>query len=118
MLWLITKFSVTALTIVLVSEVAKRTDRIGALIAALPLVTILAMIWLHVEQQPIEKISNHAYYTFWFVLPTIPMFLVMPWLFNKGLSFWPVMGIGAAVTIGCFWLTAVLAKKIGVDLMP
>jgi len=118
MLFLITKYAVTAFIIVLVSEVAKRTDRIGALIAALPFVTILAMFWLYVEKQPIEKISNHAYYTFWFVLPTIPMFLLMPFLFKKGFGFWPTMTAGALCTILCFLLTALFARRIGVDLMP
>jgi hypothetical protein len=74
--WIITKYAITALLVVLISEVAKRSDKLGALIAALPMVTVLAMIWLYLEGQPAEKISNHALYTFWYVLPTLPMFLV------------------------------------------
>jgi hypothetical protein len=74
MAFLILKYAVTALVIVVVSEVAKRSDRAGALIASLPLVTVMAMIWLYVEKQPDAKIANHAYYTFWYVLPTMPMF--------------------------------------------
>ena len=89
MLFLIVKYAVTALVIVVVSEVAKRSDRAGALIASLPLVTVIAMIWLHVEKQPETKIANHAYYTFWYVLPTLPMFLLMPWMMNRAVSFWP-----------------------------
>jgi hypothetical protein len=64
MLWLITKYAVTALLIVVISEVAKRSDRLGSLVAALPTVTVLTLIWLYVEKQPPEKISNHAWYTF------------------------------------------------------
>jgi hypothetical protein len=89
MLFLIAKYAVTALVIVVVSDVAKRSDRAGALLASLPLVTVMAMIWLHVEKQPDTKIANHAYYTFWHVLPTLPMFLLMPWMFNRGVGFWP-----------------------------
>ena len=73
---LITKYAVTAFVIVLVSEIAKRSDRLGALIASLPLVTVMVMIWLHIENQGTEKIANHAWYTFWYVLPTLPMFLL------------------------------------------
>ncbi|MGE4407087.1 DUF3147 family protein, partial [Pseudomonas sp.] len=73
--WIITKYLLTAAVVVLVSEVAKRSDRLGGLLAALPLVTVLAMVWLYVERQPLEKIANHAWYTFWYVLPTLPMFL-------------------------------------------
>ncbi|WP_431477962.1 DUF3147 family protein, partial [Massilia eburnea] len=79
MAWLIFKYLVTAGVVVAVSEFAKRSDRLGGLIAALPLVTVLALIWLYVEKQPHEKIANHAWYTFWYVVPTLPMFLVFPW---------------------------------------
>ncbi len=118
MAYLIVKYAITAAIIVLVSEVAKRMDRLGALIAALPFVTILAMIWLWVEKQPMEKISNHAFYTFWFVFPTLPMFLVMPWMLNKGIGFWPTMLTGALVTFASFGLMAWVGKQFfGVELM-
>lgn len=115
---LIAKYAITAFIIVLVSEVAKRYDRLGALIASLPFVTILVLIWLFVEKQPAEKLANHAYYTFWYVLPTLPMFLVLPLLLRKGMHFVSALLICLALTIFCFWLTALLVKKIGVDLMP
>lgn len=116
MAWLITKYAITAALVVLISEVAKRSDKLGALIAALPMVTVLAMIWLYVEQQPAEKISNHAWYTFWYVLPTLPMFLLFPFLMAR-FGFWLSLGIGAMVTIACFAFLAVVAKKFGVFLM-
>lgn len=84
--------------VVLISEVAKRYDRIGAIIASLPLITILAMIWMYIEKTPIEKISNHAYYTFWYVLPTLPMFLLFPYLLEK-YGFWTALVISGILTI-------------------
>ena len=63
----------------LISEFAKRSDKLGALIAALPMITVLAMTWMFFElkgQEQTEKIANHAYYTFWYVIPTMPMFLL------------------------------------------
>jgi len=60
MSWIITKYLITAAVVVLITEVAKRSDRLGALVAALPIVTILALIWLYVENQSTEKIANHA----------------------------------------------------------
>ena len=62
--WLVTKYLITAVIVVTVSEVAKHSDRLGAMIAALPIVTILTLIWLYAEGQPASKISNHAFYTF------------------------------------------------------
>ncbi len=70
MQYLIIKYLITAGVVVLVSEFAKRSDKLGGLIAALPMVTVLTLIWLYVEHQPTSKIANHAYYTFWYVLPT------------------------------------------------
>ena len=116
--FLLTKYAVTAFVVVLVSEVAKRSDKAGALIASLPLVTVMVMIWLYLENQSPEKIANHAYYTFWYVLPTLPMFLLMPFLLSRGLSFWIALAIGAATTILLFLATALVAKQLGIDLMP
>lgn len=118
MAFLILKYAVTALVIVVVSEVAKRSDRAGALIASLPLVTVMAMIWLYVEKQPDAKIANHAYYTFWYVLPTMPMFLLMPWMMHRGVSFWLSLVAGCALTIGCFAIAAVVLKRFGIGLLP
>ncbi len=117
-MFILFKYLITAGIIVLVSEVAKRADKVGALIAALPFVTILVMIWLHVENQGSEKIANHAYYTFWYVLPTLPMFLLLPWILRKGVDFWLGLLISVFVTFVSFIITTVLVKRIGVDLMP
>ncbi|HEY9445815.1 MAG TPA: DUF3147 family protein [Burkholderiales bacterium] len=118
MSFLIAKYAVTAFVIVLVSEIAKRSDKLGALIASLPFVTVMVMIWLYVENQGTAKIANHAYYTFWYVLPTLPMFLVMPWLLHRGMSFWLALASCIALTMAAFALAAALCKHIGVDLMP
>jgi F0F1-type ATP synthase assembly protein I len=90
MVWGVTKYLITAAVVVLVSEFAKRSDKLGALIAALPIVTVLTLIWLHVERQPESKVANHAWYTFWYVVPTLPMFLVFPSLLAR-LGFWPAL---------------------------
>ena len=115
MVTLIMKYAITAFVIVVVSEVAKRSDKLGALISSLPFVTIMVMIWLYIEKQGSQKIANHAYYTFWYVVPTLPMFLIMPWLMTKGLNFWLSLGICALVTVGCFIFTAVIARRFGIN---
>lgn len=114
--WLIAKYLLTAAVVVLVSEVAKRSDRLGGFLTALPLITVLAMIWLYVERQPLEKIANHAWYTFWYVLPTLPMFLLFPRLLAR-LGFWPALLAGALLTVGCFGLLALLLRRFGVQLL-
>ena len=114
--WLVTKYLITAAVVVAVSELAKRSDRLGALLASLPLVTLLALIWLQLEKQPASKIANHAWYTFWYVVPTLPMFLLFPWLFAR-FGFWPALGISALVTVACFGLFALAVKPFGIELL-
>lgn len=115
MLWLVVKYAVTALLVVLVSEFARRSDKLGGLVAALPLVTVLTLIWLHVEQQPLEKISNHARYTFWYVLPTLPMFLLFP-RFLQWWGFWPALGACCVITVLLFVLLAWVLSYAGIQL--
>lgn len=113
---LIIKYLLTAAIIVAVSEIAKRMDRAGALIAALPTTTLLVLIWLHLENQPPDKIANHAWYTFWYVLPTLPMFALFPPLLAR-LGFWQTLAACTAITAACFLLTALAARKLGIHLL-
>jgi hypothetical protein len=116
MLWLAFKYLVTAALVVAVSEVARRSDRLGALIAALPLVTVLVLVWLQIEGQSSEKTGNHAYYTFWYVLPTLPMFLAFPWLLAR-IGFWPALGTSAVITVVVFALLSLVLRRFGVELV-
>ena len=116
MTWIITKYLLTAGLVVFISEVAKRSDRLGGFIAALPLMTLLTLVWLYVENQPEEKIANHAYYTFWYVIPTLPMFLLFPYLLPK-LGFWITMGACVATTVICFGLFVLVMKGFGINLL-
>jgi len=113
--WLITKYAVTAVVVVVVSELAKRSDKLGGFVAALPLVTILALIWLYVENQPQQKLANHAYYTFWYVIPTLPMFIAFPALLPR-LGFWPALLACIILTVVCFGLFAIALRRFGIAL--
>jgi hypothetical protein len=116
MSYLFIKYLVTAAVVVLVSEFAKASDKLGGLVAALPLVTVLTLIWLYVEQQPMSKIANHAYYTFWYVIPTLPMFLLFPYLLPK-FGFWPTLLTCIAITLVIFYIYALVLKGFGIDLL-
>lgn len=116
MKWLITKYLITAAFVVLVSEAAKRSDRFGGFIAALPMISLLTLVWLHVENQPAARLANHAWYTFWYVVPTLPMFLAFPWLLQR-LGFWWTLGACALLTILCFGMFAVALRRFGIGLL-
>jgi len=117
MIWIVTKYLVTAALIVLATELAKINDKLGAFIVALPIVTILAMIWLQIEGQPIQKIANHSWYTFWYVLPTLPMFLLFPAFLQK-FHFWLALSLASLITLVIFTIFAYLLKQFGMDLFP
>ena len=114
--WIIFKYLLTAGMVVLISEIAKRSDRLGGLIAALPLVTVLTLSWLYIENQSSEKIANHAYYTFWYVLPTLPMFLLFPYLLPKWGFVLSLVSCVIFTTI-VFLLFALIVKQFGIDLL-
>lgn len=113
MMWIVSKYLITAALVVLVSELAKRSDKLGALVAALPVVTILTLIWLYLENLPDTRIANHAWLTFWYVIPTLPMFLVFPWLLSR-IGFWPSLLGGMVVTIIGFGLISLVMKRLGI----
>jgi hypothetical protein len=80
MLYLAIKAAISGIIVAIVSEVAKRYPGFGALIASLPLVSVLGMIWLWHDKPDVPNMAVHVQATFWFVLPSLPMFLLMPWL--------------------------------------
>jgi F0F1-type ATP synthase assembly protein I len=114
--YLIIKYLITAGVVVAVSEFAKTSDKLGSLVAALPMVTVLTLIWLFVENQPSSKIANHAYYTFWYVIPTLPMFLLFPYLLPK-FGFWLTLLSCIIVTLVIFYIYANVLKNFGINLL-
>jgi len=116
MYWLISKYFITAAIVILVSELAKRGDKLGGLFAALPLITVLTLIWLHLDNQSPEKIANHAWYTFWYVVPTLPMFLAFPILLPR-LGFWITLFSCVVITMACIGVFALIVRRFGVTLL-
>jgi hypothetical protein len=114
MLYLGIKALLSGVIVMAVSEVARRSPSIGGLIASLPLVSILAIIWLWRDTGDTARIAAHSESTFWFVLPSLPMFLVFPVLLRHGVNFWLALGAVSLMTIGLYAVTAWLLSKFGV----
>jgi hypothetical protein len=114
MMYFITKCVLSGLIVALVSEVAKRNPAFGALIVSLPLVSILAMLWLWRDTGDTARIASHVEATFWYVIPSLPMFLLMPALLRHGVSFWPALMAGCALTIVLYTMTVLVAAKFGI----
>src|SRR5690606_10573523 len=114
MLYLAIKAALSGVIIAIVSEVAQRRPGLGALIASLPLVSILAIIWLWRDTGDVPRIAAHAEATFWLVLPTLPLFLVFPALLRTGTDFWIALGASCLLTIALYLLSVWLLPKFGI----
>ena len=116
MLYLVIKAALSGVIIAIVSEVAKRYPGFGALIASLPLVSLLGMIWLWRDKPDVPNMAAHVEATFWFVLPSLPMFLLMPWMLRHGIAFWPTVLAGCALTILLYLAMIWIGPRIGLRL--
>jgi len=115
MLYLIAKAVISGVIIMAASEIAKRSPTYGSLILSLPLISILAFIWLWRDTGNNEQIASLAEGTFWLVLPTLPLFLVLPALLRSGMGFWISLAICCAMTIALYLVTVWLLPKIGIN---
>ena len=111
------KLLLSALVIVLVTKVQVFNDRLSALLIALPLTSVLAMLWMRAEGQSSERLANHAEGTFWFVLPTLPMFLVLPWMLRNGWGFGMSLTVNCLLTVGLFFTLVAILKPFGIRLL-
>jgi len=116
MLYLAVKAALSGVIIATVSEVARRSPTLGALIVSLPLVSLLGILWLWRDTGDTERIAALTQSTFWYVLPTLPMFLLMPTLLRHGVGFWATLAAGCALTIVLYLITVWLLAKFGVVL--
>src|SRR5215208_340767 len=116
MLYLLIKAAISGMIVAIVSEVAKRYPGFGALIASLPLVSVLGMVWLWRDKPDVANMAAHVEATFWFVLPSLPMFLLMPALLRQGMSFWATLAIGCALTIALYSLMVAVGPRLGLRL--
>lgn len=116
MAYYLVKIAITTALIVAISEIAKRSSFIGALLASVPLISVLAMLWLYIDTQDATKVSALASSVFWLVLPSLALFITLPIFLKHGLNFYLSMGIAILVTIACYWLMVVVLNHYGVEL--
>ena len=114
--YLIIKALISAIIIVAVAEIAKRSPSAGALLASLPLVSVLGMIWLWRDTRDPARLAAHAGATFWYVLPSLPMFLLIPALLRGGVGFWPALIAGWVLTVVLYLVTVAILARFGVSL--
>ena len=116
MIYSISKVIITSLIIVAISEISKRSSFIGALLASLPLISVLALLWLYIDTKDVEKVSNLANSVFWLVIPSLVFFISLPFLLKNGFDFYLSMVISLAATSGIYFLMIKLLIRFGIKL--
>lgn len=116
MIYLAVKAALSGVIVMVVSEVARRHPGWGGMIASLPLVSVLAIVWLWRDTADATRIAAHAEATFWFVLPTLPMFLALPVMLRHGIGFWVALAASCALTVALYAATIWLLPRFGIEL--
>ena len=116
MTYYIIKLIITAVLIVAISEISRRSSLIGAILASIPLVSVLAMLWLYIDTNDAGKVSALATSVFWLVIPSLALFVSLPLLLKQGVNFYLSLGISIAITIICYFLMITVLNHYGIKL--
>jgi hypothetical protein len=116
MTYFVIKSLLSGILIAAISEIARRSPGVAALVASLPLISILGVIWLWRDTGDTARIADHLTSTFWYVLPSLPMFVLVPVLLRSGTGFWVSLGLGCALTIALYVCLIVVAPRFGIRL--
>ncbi|MCK9516828.1 MAG: DUF3147 family protein [Ottowia sp.] len=110
------KVLITAVVVVAVSELGKRSSLWGAVLASLPLTSLLAFVWLYHDSGDVEAIASLSHGIFWLVLASLPLFLILPTLLKNGVGFWPAFSVSCVVTVGLYFGLVWVLGRFGVRL--
>ncbi|WP_339689356.1 DUF3147 family protein [uncultured Parasphingorhabdus sp.] len=110
------KAALAGVIVAMVATIAQRQPSFGALVASLPLISILGMIFLWHARPDAENMALHAEATFWYVLPSLPMFLLIPMMLRNGISFWLALAAGCLLTISLYLVMAFVGRRIGLPI--
>ena len=116
MLYLLVKAAVSGVLIAVISEVARKNPGWGGLLASLPLVSLIAILWLWRDTHDPQRVAEQAMSTFWFVLPSLPMFLLIPLLLRQGAPFWAALLAGCVLTVALYLGMVQIGPKFGLKL--
>jgi len=116
MLYYIIKIVISAILILAISEIAKRHSGFAALVASLPLTSLLAFIWLHLESTPSERIADLSMQIFWLVIPSLILFVVFSLMIRQGMNFWASLAVSVTATACGYLAFLPLLRRFGITL--
>lgn len=112
----IAKVFITAILVVLISEISKRSSLIGAVLASLPIVSILAIIWLYIDTKNVEKISELSTNIFWLVIPSLSLFILLPFLLKSKVNFYASLVISCAIMVLLYFTMIFVLRRLNINL--
>jgi len=112
-MYFLIKVLASATIIATVSELAKRSTIFGALIASLPLTSLLAILWLYHDTGSAEKVASLSGEILWLVIPSLIFFAALPLLIRRGFAVYPALGISAACTVAAYLLAFLIVQRFG-----
>jgi hypothetical protein len=112
----VVKIVLTSMLVVAISETAKRSSLAGAILASLPLTSLLAFVWLYVDTGDTQKVASLATGIFWLVLPSLVLFVALPVLLARGIGFWPGLGGSIALTVACYFAMIWVLGRLGIEI--
>ena len=102
------KIGLSAVVLVAVAEIAKRSSFWAAALASLPLTSLLALTWLYLDTGDTQKIAALSQSIFWLVIPSLLLFILLPLMLRAGWGFWASLAAAASCTalgyVGMVWL--------------
>lgn len=116
MSYYLVKVSLTVLLVVVISEVAKRSSLIGGVLASIPIISVLAILWLYVETQNIDKVTQLASSVFWLVIPSLALFISLPLLLKAGVGFYTSLVLSIVITVLAYFLMITILNQFGIRL--
>ncbi len=116
MTYYLVKVVVSAVLIVAISEIAKRSAFLAGLVASLPIVSLLAFVWLYLDTRSIDKVAALSTSVFWLVLPSLSLFIALPLLLKKTENFYLSLGVSVAIMLACYAVMAAAVRRFGAEL--
>ena len=116
MAYFLIKIAVSAVLVAAISEAGRRSGFWGAVLASLPVTSILAMVWLYRDTRDLQRIGSFSTGVFWLVLPSLVLFLALPLMLKAGWGFYPSLLAAMALTVAAYFGMSFLLRSLGVQI--
>jgi len=109
------KIALSALLIWGIAEISRRNTSAAALLASLPLISVLAMIWMYHDTHDVARIAAFSWSVIWYVLPSLILFALLPPLLTRwNVPFYAALFLAGAATVAGFFIMKIILKQFGI----